>query len=69
MCWRPFGDLGVNHISIAPSIPNVGMVEHLLHELQVAGLAERLGRQIVPEVVKAESSYAGGFSQAMPVRP
>ena len=42
------------------------MVEHALHQLQVAGLAQQLGAEIVPEVVEAEAGHAGALAQPPP---
>src|SRR5262245_32217100 len=64
-----FRDLLVEDVSIAQGVADVGMVEHLLHELEVASLTQRLGREIVPEIVEAEADDAGRLTQPVPMRP
>ena len=63
------GDLLVAHVSIAQRVPDVGMVEHALHDLEVADLPQRLGREVVAEVMEAEGSDASSLAQPVPVRP
>ena len=45
---------------------DVGMVERALHELEIAGLAQDLGRKIVPIVVEAKSINARALAQSTP---
>ena len=35
---KAFGDFGIEHMCITQGMPDIGMVEHPLHEFQVAGL-------------------------------
>src|SRR5262249_47505569 len=53
---------------IAQRRSNVGAIEHPLHEFEIPGLAQRLGREIMSEIVEAEADDASDLAQPMPVR-
>jgi hypothetical protein len=53
-----FGDFFVKHMRISERVPDVGVIEHSLHELQVARLAQRLGCHVMPEIMKPEAGDA-----------
>ena len=61
-------DLFVKDMRVTKCVPDVGVIEHPLHELQVASLAQRLGRKIVPEIVEAEAGDRSDLAQPVPVR-
>src|SRR5262245_53521056 len=44
----------------------IAVVERALHQLQVAGRAQKLGAEIVPQVVKPEADHAGALAQPLP---
>jgi len=43
------------------------MIERLLHQLEVAGGAQQLGAEVVPEVVEAETGHASTLAQIAPM--
>ena len=47
-------DVFIKHMGVAQRALDVGMVHRLLHQLQVAGVAQQLGAEVVAEVVEAE---------------
>ena len=49
------GHLAVEHMGVAQRGLEIGVVERLLHQLQVAGLAQQFGADVVPEIMKAKS--------------
>src|SRR5262245_12621354 len=44
----------------------IGMIEQPLYQFQVAGLAQHLAAEIMPEVVKAEAGHASALAQPPP---
>src|SRR5215831_20238407 len=46
---------------------NVGMIERPLYQLDVAGLAQKLGAEIMPVVVKSKSDDARLPAQVLPI--
>jgi len=57
----------IENVRIARRGLDIRMVERLLHQLQIAGLAQELGREIVPEVVETEAGDARTLAQIAPV--
>src|SRR4051812_14301656 len=47
-------DVFVEHVRVPDRGLDVGVIERLLHELEVAGPAQQLRPEIVPEVVRTE---------------
>ena len=64
-----FGNLVIENMRIAQRVPDVGVIEHPLYQLEVVGLAQRLGRKIVAKVVEAETDNTSHLAQPVPVRP
>src|SRR5580704_10329592 len=46
----------------------IGMVQSPLHQLDIAGLAQKLGAEVVPEVVESEADHTGPLAQPVPGR-
>jgi hypothetical protein len=55
--FERLGDFVIEHMRILGRGLDVGVVERPLHQLEVAGLAQQLGREIVPEVMEAEADH------------
>lgn len=49
------GDLVFEHVRVPCRRLKIGVVQHLLHKLEVAGLAQHLGAEIMPEVVESKT--------------
>ena len=58
------GNLGIEHVRVACGGRDVRVVEGALHELEVAGLAQELGAEVMPEVMEAESINASACEPA-----
>jgi hypothetical protein len=59
-------DVLVKYVGIARRHLDVGVVERLLYQLKVAGLAQNLGREIMSEVVKPKISQPGRCARTIP---
>jgi hypothetical protein len=60
------GDLVVEHVRVPLGRGDVGVVERLAHEFEIAGLAQQADRGVVPEVVEAEALDARLRAQPPP---
>jgi hypothetical protein len=58
----------VEDVRIARRGLDIRVVEHLLHQLEVAGVAQQLGRKIMPEIVESEIGQSRRCADATPSR-
>ena len=63
-----FGHLVVEDVGVSRRGLEVGVIEGALHQLEVAGVAQKFGREIVSEVVEPESSHTRRLPRAAPAR-
>src|SRR6516225_1670024 len=61
------GDLMIEHMGISGCRFDRGMPERLLHQAQVAGLAQKLRGHVMSEIMDAKIADAGSLAQPSPV--
>src|SRR6516225_9189897 len=61
------GDIVVKDMGIFRGGLDIGMAERLLDQFQVAARAQQFGREVMPEVMEAETGHASTLAQIPPV--
>ena len=63
------GDIFVQHMRVPQRGLDIAVVQRLLDQLEVAGVAQQLGAEVMSEVVKAEALDARLGAHPPPCRP
>src|SRR5262249_32843243 len=65
--FHAVGDLGIEHVGVARRRRDRGVIERALYQFQVAGLAQKLGAEVMTEVMKAEVRDTRALAQITPM--